>query len=82
MAFFTISVLEVEVSSEEDVEGLSTTSVNLGFAGMTINVNFDFELKAEEKPLEVMITRVTQTGEVYLKFSKPMQKISNLEVYT
>jgi len=48
---------------------------------MSINVNFDFELKAEEKPLEVIISRVTQTGEVYLKFSKPMQKISNLEVY-
>jgi len=52
---------------------LSTTSVSLGFAGMSINVNFDFKLKAEEEPLTVVISRVTQTGEVFLEYSKPMQ---------
>jgi len=78
VASFTISVLEVEASAEVSENGLSTTSVSLGFAGMSINVNFDFKLKAEEEPLEVVISRVTQTGEVFLKFSKPMQKISNL----
>ena len=63
---FTVTVL---VNEEED-ESSSSSGVALGFDGVSILVNFDYEFKAKEEMLEVAISRVTQTGIVFLEFSK------------
>jgi hypothetical protein len=38
-------------------------------------------LKADEEPLSVEISRITQTGEIYLEFSKDMRNVSDLTYF-
>lgn len=75
-------MLEIETSSDSssDSGGFSTTTY-LGNSGISLNVNFDYQFKEDEEELSVEISRVTQTGEIYLLFSKGMQSVSDLTIF-
>jgi hypothetical protein len=80
----TYTVEESKDSEDDDDSGSS--GVNLDYSTLTVgtislNVDHSKALQDDFVPLDVWIYRVSQIGEVYIEFSKPMQYFEDLTVF-
>ena len=48
---------------------------------MELFVDKDFELKPSETAINIFIREISRTGVANLQFSKPMQKIQDLDLF-
>ena len=51
--------------------------LELGIESETVNI-----INEDKDPLAVEISRITQTGNVYLEFSKSMSNVTDLSLFT